>query len=125
MTSLANIFLVGLGAILGALLRYALVSLSSVFAVHWLGVLCANVLGCFLAGGVIAWSLSDGVIKPWLLPLVMIGFLGSLTTFSALGVDSLHFFLRSEWLMLATNVLLNIILGLAAVWAGFIFIQST
>jgi CrcB protein len=75
-----------------------------------------NVVGCFLIG----------VISQWLPPanelaglrlLLVTGFLGGLTTFSAFGHDTFVLLGSKPGLALA-NVGLNVGCGLLAVWLG-------
>lgn len=87
------LFLVSLGAIGGALARWGislwLNPLSGTFA---FGTLFTNWLGCFLIGIAMAFSLSDNTKL-----LLITGFLGSFTTFSAFSTEVSHYLLQSKW----------------------------
>ncbi|MDO7707661.1 MAG: CrcB family protein, partial [Loktanella sp.] len=75
---------VAIGGALGAVARY-LVGLAVAFP---LGTLAVNVLGSFAIGLVWALFAARG-LQAWL-PLVMTGFLGGFTTFSAFSLDTLR-----------------------------------
>ncbi len=111
---------VGLGGFVGAIARYLLTLwLIKVAgrAFPW-GTLLVNVLGCLLIGLLMQLALS----RPWfsapLRLLLVTGFLGSLTTFSTFSFETLDLVDRGAWWLAAGNVLLNLVLGLAAVLAG-------
>ena len=70
----------------------------------WYGIpaatLLVNVAGCLLGGLVLAWLDTKGPSAPLWRSLLLTGFLGGLTTFSALGIE-LWQFLRAGRLDLA------------------------
>ena len=74
--------LVGVGAFFGAILRFLLSSFLTkmIFLGFPLGTLTVNLIGCFLIGIFLAINFSN---KDLISPLVIVGFLGSFTTFSA------------------------------------------
>ena len=82
--------LIGVGAFFGAISRFLLSSLLSklVFSGFPLGTLTVNLIGCFFIGIFFAINLSN---KELLSPLLIIGFLGSFTTFSAFTKEVLFF----------------------------------
>tara|TARA_B100000965_G_C19497296_1_gene715799 strand:+ start:49 stop:405 length:357 start_codon:yes stop_codon:yes gene_type:complete len=79
-------FLIGIGAFFGAITRFLLSSyLSKIIIVGFpIGTLFINFLGCFLIGVFLAINLSN---KELMTPLLIIGFLGSFTTFSAFSQE--------------------------------------
>ena len=112
---------VAVGGASGALLRWATNELF--IRRGWLGLPAAtfavNVLGCFLAGLVLVWLDSRGSLAPWWRNLLMVGFLGGLTTFSALGLE-LWQLLRAERLLLALGIsVAHLVFGILAVALGF------
>jgi len=112
---------VAVGGAGGAVLRFGI---NEVFLRRgWIGLplatLTANVLGCLLAGLLLVWLESRGPTTAFWRNLLMVGFLGGLTTFSALGVE-LWQFLRAGRLDLAFAVPVgHLLLGVAAVAVGF------
>ena len=86
---------VGLGAALGGLLRWAIgLWLNPLWAGFPLGTLAVNGLGGLLIGGVSAWLLQrpDELLRL----LLVTGFLGGLTTFSAFSIESLGLLHRGQ-----------------------------
>ena len=76
---------------LGANLRYWLVGKLHPLSIVWhfpIGVLICNCMGCFLAGALIAYG-REQELSSLASRGLLVGFLGSLTTFSSFAVDSL------------------------------------
>jgi CrcB protein len=109
---------VALGGAAGALARHgaqmlALRLTSAGFPVGTLGV---NVLGSFLIGLAWVWLSREGA--PRLSPLLVTGFLGGFTTFSAFSLDALRLWERGEAMAALAYVVASVALSLAAVAAG-------
>ncbi|MCG8600435.1 MAG: fluoride efflux transporter CrcB [Verrucomicrobiales bacterium] len=83
------------------------------------GILVVNVAGCFLFG----WLFAFFEQKEWFSNAVQLavftGFLGSFTTFSTFGWNTLELLRIGQPVMAFANVAASVILGLVAVWAGF------
>lgn len=113
---MTDVLLIGAGGFLGAVARYG-----TGLLVHRAGAavpvatLTVNVAGCFLIG--LLTELLDeraGATRK----LVVVGFLGSFTTFSAFGYETDNFLRHRGWSAATLNVGLNVVFGLAAVAAG-------
>ena len=117
-----NAVLIFLGGGLGALSRWGLSAgiekLTLRTALHQfpLGIMVCNVLGCFLIGCVFGHFLQKH--PSWVVPLLVTGFLGGFTTFSTFGRDTLEALQNGLPLTAVLNILLSVILGVLAVWAG-------
>ncbi len=113
-----EILLVGCGGMLGALARHGIgIATSRIFEANLpLGTLIANVLGCFLMGMLIGSGTASSNQKMKL--LLGVGFMGSLTTFSTFGAETIHHASNSHWSIPAGNLLANLIFGFAAVLLG-------
>lgn len=116
---MTKILWIALGGSLGALLRHGLSSLAHRLlppAFPW-GTLAANLLGCFLIGALwvfaTEYSFSHNVRV-----FVFTGGIGSLTTFSTYGLDSLMLLRDGRVLMGLGNILVSNVLGLALVAVG-------
>jgi CrcB protein len=110
---------IALGGSLGALLRHGLTSLAHRLlppTFPW-GTLAANLVGCFLIGALwvcaTEYSFSQSVRM-----FVFTGGIGSLTTFSTYGLESLMLLREGRVLMGVGNILLSNVLGLALVALG-------
>jgi CrcB protein len=116
---LARLLLVGAGGFLGASLRY----LVGGFVHRWLpatfpyGTLLVNVSGCFLIG-VLAALAEARMIGPFARVFWMVGVLGGYTTFSSFGYETISLLREGSQVAAWANVLGQVTLGLAAVWAG-------
>jgi fluoride exporter len=124
-----HIAAVAAGGAGGALLRFGVnewFRLRAWSALPW-ATLTVNTVGCLLAGMLLVWLELRGPQSLFWRNLLLVGFLGGLTTFSAFGVELLQF-LRAGRVDLALGVALsNLLLGLAAValgwWLGRSFLQ--
>jgi len=111
---------VAVGGALGACLRFSLTELmaSLLGRAFPYGTLSVNLLGSLVMGLMIG-AVQQGYIEaqPWR-PLIMVGLLGALTTFSSFSLDTLVLLQQGAWLKAALNVLLNVTLCLALTWLG-------
>ncbi len=84
-----------------------------------LGTLAANLLGCMLAGVLLAYVVQRDQPSPHLRLLLATGFLGGLTTFSAFGFETVQMFQRGLSMAALINIFANVTLSLGAVFAGY------
>jgi CrcB protein len=114
-----NFAYVGLGGAAGACSRYSLSLLLTTqpLAVPY-GTLVANVTGAFIAGFLVIIFISKAMIGGPLHLLLVVGFLGGFTTFSAFSIETLRFAEAGNYLLAAANVGLNFFGSLVAVTAG-------
>jgi CrcB protein len=77
-----------------------------------------NVLGCFLIGLLAGASLRAGWMDAPKKALLITGFCGGFTTFSAFSLENLQMYQLGSYAMLAVYVAASVAVGLAAVWAG-------
>ncbi|MCB1670693.1 MAG: fluoride efflux transporter CrcB [Gammaproteobacteria bacterium] len=111
---------IALGGALGAVCRYWLVTLaehhnSSLFPV---GTLTVNVLGSLLIGILFVLLTEKIQAAAYLRPLLQIGFLGALTTFSTFSLDTLLLMQQGMVLPALSYITLSVILCILAAWAG-------
>ncbi len=115
-----NLFLVGLGGSIGAILRY----LVGTQAESWMtngfpvGTFAVNVIGSFAIGVLWFAFQSAEVLSDTARLLFIVGLLGSFTTFSAFSNDTIILLQNGQigWAMV--NVLGQVALCLLATWAG-------
>lgn len=108
------------GGALGALTRYGVQSLVQQF---WpgrlpLGILVVNTLGSLLVGLVFVLLADKGLLTTTWRPFLIIGLLGSFTTFSTISLDTIQLFGEGQYLLAMANISLNVVLGLVAVSVG-------
>ncbi|REJ94703.1 MAG: fluoride efflux transporter CrcB [Planctomycetota bacterium] len=111
---------IALGGALGALSRFALngwaLRVFPGFAPA--GTLIANLLGCLLIGAVMAIVHDRDWLSRSAQSLMVTGFLGSLTTFSTFGYQTVELLEGQQVRTAFLNVAVNLLVGLAAVWLG-------
>jgi fluoride exporter len=123
--NLLSIALVFGGAGAGGVARYLLnLGLNPLLADVPLGTLAANVLGCGAAGAVVALLDDRLALDPTLRPLLIVGFLGGLTTFSSFALEVVQS-LESERIWLAAGiVLVHLSASIAAAIVGLIGMRA-
>ena len=115
-----SICAIGVGAALGALLRwYFATRLNASFPQLPPGTLAANILGAYLIGVAMAVFLAFPALSPEWRLLTVTGFLGGLTTFSTFSAEVVTALLegRSVWALstVATHVIGSIVMTLCGV----------
>ncbi len=113
----AHALAVACGASFGALARWlAGIWLNPVWIGFPLGTLFVNCLGGLLIGMAMAWfaRTPDELLRL----LLVTGFLGGFTTFSAFSMESLHLLERGQWTLATVHTLLHVLGALACAAAG-------
>ena len=115
---------VALGGAAGAVCRYA-TGLAAVRLAGqgfpW-GTVAVNVLGSFLMGVLVVVLVN--IADNRLAPLLLTGFLGGFTTFSAFLLDAVTLFERGQTGLAAGYVLGSVFLSIAALFAGLALARS-
>jgi fluoride exporter len=115
-----NILFVFLGGGAGSLLRYAITLASNRClgdSFGW-GTMAANLAGCFLVG-LVAGLIEAKVVPSAYRDLLVAGFLGGFTTFSAFSLETVRHFHAGVPLKGAANALTAVIGGFALTALGF------
>jgi CrcB protein len=116
---------VAIGGALGSVSRYWLSGLiASRFGETFpFGTLVINVTGSFLIGIFAALAVPEGRMdsqsRAFATQFLMIGVCGGYTTFSSFSLQTLNLLHDREWLYAGGNVILSVILCMAAVWLGW------
>ena len=112
--------LLALAGAIGTLLRYGVAGW--VQRIHgtsfpW-GTLTVNVAGCFLAG--FLWTLFESrwPVSGESRAIILVGFMGAFTTFSAFILESGELIRSAEWAYAFSNLAMQNILGFVALFAG-------
>ena len=121
MSNWHHVLAVAVGGASGAVLRFAVNEWFRLRA--WsslpLATLTVNTVGCLLAGVLLVWLEQRGPQAALWRSLLMVGVLGGLTTFSALGVELLQFLRVGRTDLALLFAAANLLLGLGAVVFGW------
>lgn len=118
---------VGAGGALGSLARHAV---NRAVQQHWplerfpFATVTVNLAGC-AAIGILAGLIAAGRLpmrQPWR-EFVFVGILGGFTTFSTFGLDTVTLVRAGETGRALANVAVQVVFGLAAVYAGLVLAQ--
>lgn len=111
---------VGLGAAIGACLRWRLGMLMNSIHEHIpLGTLCANLVGGYVIGLAMAFfSAHNGISPEWKL-FIITGFLGGLTTFSTFSAETVLMLQRGEYVWAGLQVALHVAGAILLCIGGF------
>jgi CrcB protein len=82
------------------------------------GTMVVNVTGCFLAGFLWALFETRWPVAGETRTIILVGFMGAYTTFSAFILESGELMRAAEWLQAFANLSVQNILGLVALFAG-------
>jgi CrcB protein len=113
------IWLVGIGGVVGTLLRYYLgkwITLRTGINFPWATWLI-NLSGSFLLGSLFA-LLQRELISIELWWLLGVGFCGAYTTFSTFGYEAQRLIEKQQLLRAAVYILSSIMIGLLLAWCG-------
>jgi len=116
------ILLVFLGAGAGGVLRH----LINLLAARWwgtdfpFGTLIINVSGSFLIGLILSYLSEHSGLSDYYRLLLVTGFLGAYTTFSTYTFESLTLLREGSYLLGAADLFGSLLLGLLAVFCGFV-----
>ncbi|HKM45673.1 MAG TPA: fluoride efflux transporter CrcB [Dysgonamonadaceae bacterium] len=116
-----DLLLVGVGGGVGSMLRYLTSRLSARFiSSQWalVGTFIVNVVGCFIIGLLAGWLLFN-VNKSQQLPLLLVtGFCGGYTTFSAFAFENVQLLQSGHIIYSILYIVASVSIGLSAVWGG-------
>ena len=122
MSILSTITFIGIGATIGASSRYYIGVLSVQYLGKGLpyGTLISNVIGSFIAGVLVILILEKLFLSEAYRLMLLVGLAGSLTTMSALSVESIEMLSLGHYSQAFINITLNLILSLLAASLGVI-----
>ena len=121
-----NLVLIAVGGACGAVMRFGISSgVAALFGRGFpLGTLIVNVVGSLLIGMLYVLLTERVVAGAGMRALLVVGFLGALTTFSAFSIETLQLIEGGEPLKAMANVAANVVLCLAACWLGLISVRQ-
>jgi CrcB protein len=119
-------FWVAIGGALGSVGRFwlnGMVSRSFGETFPW-GTMAVNVTGSFVIGVAAALAMPEGRLDPpsrsFITQFLMIGICGGYTTFSSFSLQTLNLLRDREWLFAGGNIVLSVLLCMAAVGLGYL-----
>jgi CrcB protein len=122
-----SLLLAGAGGFIGTCLRY-LFNLVIYRLLDYpsfpYGTFIINVLGCLIIGLLSGLAESREAFTPEVRVFIFVGILGGFTTFSTFGYETFGMMRDGQFILAATNVALQVILGLMCVWLGYGFSRS-
>ena len=115
---------VGMGAALGAWLRWAFgIVLNPLFSSILLGTLAANLIGGFLIGVAVEYFVHHDSVPPELRLFVIVGFLGGLTTFSSFSSEAVELLVDRELGWTFVLIAAHLIGSLLMTWLGILSVR--
>ena len=118
-----NFLLVGLGGMLGSMLRLA-VNIGFKSASFPLATFLVNIIGSFVIGIVFGIAARNSQFDiHWRLFLAT-GICGGFTTFSSLSAESIFLLQQQRYSIFFLYLFLSIVLGLAATWLGMTIVPK-
>jgi CrcB protein len=88
------------------------------------GTLVVNVVGAFLIGLIMEFSIRSALVPPTLRIGLTIGFLGGLTTFSTFSFETFRLLEEGAFVVACGNVLVSVVSCLACTWVGIIVARA-
>jgi CrcB protein len=117
----SGFFAVGLGAALGAWLRWVFgIVLNPLFANMLLGTLAANLIGGYLIGVAVEYFVHHDSVPPEWRLFVIVGFLGGLTTFSSFSAEAVELLSDRDFLWSFVLVASHLLGSLAMTYLGIL-----
>ena len=119
---MAQMLFIAVGGAAGALLRfwvsngvYTLLGRGFPY-----GTLAVNVIGSLAMGLLYVFFLERMTVSPELRGAILIGLLGSFTTFSTFSIETLNLIEQAEFFKAGLNMLLSVFACLIAAWFGLV-----
>ena len=114
-----NILLIFIGGGLGSVCRYLISEIIFLKKFDFpYPTFIANLLGCFLIGLALGWSIKNSEVNSSFLILFTVGFCGGVTTFSSFSQESLTLINNNQLFYFFSYLLLSITIGILSVYIG-------
>jgi CrcB protein len=121
-----TILLIGLGGGIGSIMRYltSMLVAKQVSSVFPWATFVVNIIGCLVAGIILGVLERQQVLNSDLKFLLITGFCGGYTTFSAFSVENIQLLQSGHSLIALLYISISILLGVMAVWVGMTLIKT-
>ena len=120
MTMLIKLLILAAGGAIGTICRYGFSGIIHRFGQGTFpyGTMAVNLTGCLIIG--LLWGINERLtFNPALRLFLFIGLLGGFTTFSSFGLETFNLLRDNEIKLGLWNILVNNLLGITLVFAGF------
>ena len=119
-----KILYIAFGGAIGSVLRFGI---SNFFKFYYpsfpLGTLFVNIFGSFFVGLFVGYLNNKGVAEYLIRYFLIIGVLGSFTTFSAFSTDAIELFKQDRMYLSLIYIIISVFLSIFAAYFGFIVIK--
>ena len=116
-----NLILVATGGALGAVLRYLLTNISkTLFISSIYGTISVNIIGSFLIGYFITSNFGNNLSENFIKFFLIIGLLGSFTTFSAFSYETINLIMTKKILLSFIYIFFSISVCILSAYLGII-----
>ena len=114
-----NLILIATGGALGAVLRYTLTVISKSFFLSSIyGTLSVNIIGSFLIGYLITSDLGNNLSQNFIKFFLIIGLLGSFTTFSAFSYEVVDLINSKKYITSFTYIFISVFICIISAYLG-------
>ncbi|HRG02664.1 MAG: fluoride efflux transporter CrcB [Paludibacteraceae bacterium] len=117
-----QLLLVGFGGFFGSIARYWMSKLNLTWDFHSIpmGTLAVNIIGSFLIGFMLGIFMNSNLLHTNLKLFLVVGFCGGFTTFSSFTNENFLLLQNGQYLTALIYIGGSIIIGILAVFAGFL-----
>ncbi len=121
-----KLLIIGAGGFVGAVARFYLSGLAHrvIQTTFPVGTLLVNAAGCFAIGCLMYFADDRAALGPQWRMFLGVGLLGALTTFSTFGYETLELLRDRQLMAVAGNIVLNVVVGISAVFLGRALMRS-
>ena len=117
---MSNLILIAAGGAIGSSLRYICSNIIKYIYTHFsFGTLFVNVLGSFFIGILMSYLKKNGVSENFIKYFLIIGLLGSFTTFSAFSFEIIELLNNKKFLISIFYILISVFLCITFTYLGY------
>ena len=121
---LIKILYISIGGALGSTLRYLVSHFCKIYFPYFpIGTLLVNIIGSFFIGVFVGYLNNKEILEFFIKYLLIIGLLGSFTTFSAFSIETLELLKKDGIHVSLIYIMSSIILSIFAAYIGFTLIK--